>query len=94
MFISHTSNVPYRFQIILSRATLRPFLFLLSPKLSIVPLRLYTEAEKWVRSLGGKPEGERTLGRPRRRWEDMAFGSGLRKKKWAGVKTVMKIRVP
>jgi hypothetical protein len=26
--------------------------------------------EEWYRILVGKPEGKRSLGRPRRRWED------------------------
>jgi len=68
--MSHPSIAPYKFQIILPRATLRPVVFALSPKLSIVPLRPYTERVKCVRSLGGKPEIKRKLGRSRRRWED------------------------
>ena len=68
--ISHPSIVPYKFQIIPPRATFRPVVFVLGPKLSITPLRLYTEGVKCIRSLGGKPEGKRKLGRPRRRWED------------------------
>jgi hypothetical protein len=44
--------------------------FVLSPKLIIVALRPYAEGQKCVWSLGGKAEGKRKLGRPRRRWED------------------------
>jgi len=60
------------------------------------------------RVLVGKPEGKRTLGRPRRRWEDN-IKMGLRKvggdgdwmelaqdrdRWWAFVNTVMNLRVP
>jgi len=58
---------------------------------------------------GGKPEGRRPLGRPRRRWEDnikmdlqeVGGGSGDQMKLaqdrdrwWALVSTVMNLRVP
>ena len=59
--------------------------------------------------LVGKPEGNRPLGRPRRRWEDNIktdleeVGRGCgdwmelaqdRKRRWALVSTVMNLRVP
>ena len=31
---------------------------------------MYEGQEKCIRDFGGKPEGKRPLGRPRRKWED------------------------
>ena len=31
---------------------------------------MYGWDEKWIQGFGGKPEGEKPLGRPRRKWED------------------------
>jgi hypothetical protein len=67
------------------------------------------EKRNAYRILGGKPEGERQLGRPRRRWEDN-IGMDVREIGWGGmdwidlaqdrdqwralVNTVMNLRVP
>ena len=69
----------------------------------------YGARERGAQGSGGKPEGKRPLGRPRRRWEDnikmnlQEVGGGCgdwmelaqdRDRWWALVSTVMNLRVP
>jgi hypothetical protein len=57
------------------------------------------EGRDAYRVLVGRPEGKRSLGRPRRRWEDninMDLGEiGINRVQWlVFVNTVMNLRVP
>jgi len=36
------------------------------------PCRTYGGEERYIQGFGGKPERKRSLGRPKRRWEDNA----------------------
>jgi hypothetical protein len=45
------------------------------------------EGRNLYRVLVGKPEGRRSLGRPRRRWED-GIRMGLREMGWGGVEGI------
>ena len=69
----------------------------------------YGGGERRAQGFGGKPEGKRPLGRPRRRWEDnikrdlqeigRGFGDWMelaqdRDRWWALVSTAMNLRVP